>query len=308
MNSLSPFIDTIRCHIALRVAEFGNTLSQLSAEIMDLDKDILDEVIGELEDIRLLLSKNIFQLDLYLSCSPGTKTPATLAALKNFKALKQTTEVLQLRGQSLLGRRVSSLSLRESRQSIQQSISTKRVTQLVFLFLPLSFSTSLFGMNVVELQDTRLRVVFATVIVTLSLSLLLWFATGWLSKLAVLLWTKIRSFWWVLGDYMKHFVVCFKFGLCAPSHRIILALFVTSHSNSTTKHVLHELGLHQTFWFGFYPVRAGLRLLPLTNPQTWWQRFWHKKLVATEAYLKTAPRPMKYFWGKKIGENSVLEP
>lgn len=88
-----PFIDTIRCHIALRVATFGNTLSQPSAEIMDLDKDILDEAIGELEDIILLLSKNIFQLDLYLSCNPGMKTPAMLTALKNFKALKQTTEV-----------------------------------------------------------------------------------------------------------------------------------------------------------------------------------------------------------------------
>lgn len=40
------------------------------------------------------------------------------------------------------------LSLEESRMGTKQNQSVKRLTQLAFIFIPLSFITSLFGMNI----------------------------------------------------------------------------------------------------------------------------------------------------------------
>jgi Mg2+ and Co2+ transporter CorA len=50
-----------------------------------------------------------------------------------------------------LQRQVSILNLEESRKSIRLADNVNVVTQLAFVFLPLTFSSSLFGMNITEL-------------------------------------------------------------------------------------------------------------------------------------------------------------
>ena len=308
----SSLVDSIRYHIADAVATAEDILSRPSAAIVSMPTDLLEEAMQDVEDTDLLLSKNIFHLGLYLSHHQNVELPALLTAMEDFKALKQRIEVLRLRGQSLLGRLVSSLSLRESRQSIQQNMSTKRVTQLAFLFLPLSFSTSLFGMNVVELQETRLRVVVVTAVVTLSLSLLLWYATGWLSRFMLLPWANTANVWSFIKAKLRQLLICFDFGHCAPYHGFILALFVMSHTYKTSQRILRGLGLIDIFSYRRYVARAEISLDTLSNPHTWrqaiWQRFWRRVLDGTESYLKTSPRPMKYLWGRAIGKNSDLEP
>jgi Mg2+ and Co2+ transporter CorA len=47
--------------------------------------------------------------------------------------------------------RVAALSLEESRKAIGQCKSLGRLTQLAFLFLPLTFATGVFGMNITPL-------------------------------------------------------------------------------------------------------------------------------------------------------------
>ena len=42
-------------------------------------------------------------------------------------------------------------SIRESQRSIEEAVSVKRLTQLAFVFIPLTYSTSLFGMNIKEM-------------------------------------------------------------------------------------------------------------------------------------------------------------
>ena len=61
---------------------------------------------------------------------------------------------------------------------MQQSTSTKRLLQLAYIFLPLSLSTWIFGMNVVELQNIPLRVFFGTAGLALAMSLVLWLCIG----------------------------------------------------------------------------------------------------------------------------------
>ena len=42
-------------------------------------------------------------------------------------------------------------SIRESQRSIEEAVSVKHLTQLAFIFIPLTYSTSLFGMNIEEM-------------------------------------------------------------------------------------------------------------------------------------------------------------
>lgn len=48
---------------------------------------------------------------------------------------------------------VAAMSLEESRKGIQQANSVGRLTQLAFLFIPLTFTTGVFGMNIESLKD-----------------------------------------------------------------------------------------------------------------------------------------------------------
>ena len=53
--------------------------------------------------------------------------------------------------------KASEASLEESRRGIQQNHSVKRLTQLAFVFIPLSFITSTFGMNVDVLTGDKAK-------------------------------------------------------------------------------------------------------------------------------------------------------
>lgn len=99
-------------------------------------------------------------------------------ALNELQILRSKTEALQTRGQTLMNRLIGTLALEESRRSIQQSISTKRLSQLAYIFLPLNLSTSIFGMNVIELQNTQLRIFYSAVGIALISSLILWLSLG----------------------------------------------------------------------------------------------------------------------------------
>ncbi|EPE35620.1 Magnesium transport protein CorA, transmembrane region [Glarea lozoyensis ATCC 20868] len=90
-----------------------------------------------------------------------------------------------------LNRQVSNLAIDESRKSIEQAVSVKRLTQLAFFFIPLSFVTSLFGMNVDEFgsdKGIKLWMFFVTSITLTAVVLLIWgFVSG-----------KLESVWWSL--------------------------------------------------------------------------------------------------------------
>lgn len=62
------------------------------------------------------------------------------------------------------------MALKESKKSIQQADSVRRITQLAFFFIPLTFKTSVFGMNLQELGTGNVKFwVFVVVAITISL-------------------------------------------------------------------------------------------------------------------------------------------
>ncbi len=133
---------------------------------------------------------DLTNLENYMKVHPTGRTLAMSIALKDLKFLQSTIKGHQNRIHVFVNRLVSTLALKESRKSIEQGTSTKHLTQLAFIFLPLSLSTSAFGINTVELQNIQVWVFFVTASVSLLISLIHWLMFGWVSKLTT---TKLLS-------------------------------------------------------------------------------------------------------------------
>ena len=99
--------------------------------------------------------------------------------------------------QDVLDRKVALVSLEQSKRSIAQAESVKQINVLAFIFIPLSFAASLFGMNVSELETGSSNIwAFASVasgmVVVVSIMLFCW-------KKRVLLERQLKSTWCSVG-------------------------------------------------------------------------------------------------------------
>lgn len=81
---------------------------------------------------------------------------------------------------------MSTLSIRNSQASIEQTKRTTRLTQLAFIYIPLSFVTGIFGMNIAEINGSALSlwaVFVCTTIVVAATAMVFLFHHYILSKL-----------------------------------------------------------------------------------------------------------------------------
>lgn len=94
--------------------------------------------------------------------------------------------------------RASMASLRESQMAIKQNERVKQLTQLAFIFIPLSFVTSLFGMNVTALGTGSAMVwmVVVSIIITYVVIALFWIILHY--QALIVNWTaKSRAAKWL---------------------------------------------------------------------------------------------------------------
>ena len=71
-------------------------------------------------------------------------------------------------------------SIKESQRSIEEAVAVKKLTQLAFIFIPLSFVTSIFGMNIDEITGTGAKLwTFLVTAACIGISVSL---TWWLSS------------------------------------------------------------------------------------------------------------------------------
>lgn len=88
---------------------------------------------------------------------------------------------------------MSSVSIAESKKAIGQATRVSRLTFLAFLFVPLSFTTSFFGMNVRELADDHLSIFWWAVIsipVSILTIILFYWDITWPFRMA---WRKVQE-------------------------------------------------------------------------------------------------------------------
>jgi Mg2+ and Co2+ transporter CorA len=71
---------------------------------------------------------------------------------KDLDYLLARTEILSNRCDAIADTLLSTMSILESQKSIEQSQQVNKLTKLAFFYIPLSFISSVFGMNVMELE------------------------------------------------------------------------------------------------------------------------------------------------------------
>ena len=287
-----PWIAGTGDYIASLLMETEQSLGPF-LNIKDFDEESLEKTISDIEFQHLILCQNISNLTSYLWFHPQFETPAVTTALKDLKILQSRIETLQRRGQAVMNRLVGTLALKESRKSIQQSTSTKRLSQLAYVFLPLSLSTSIFGMNVIELQNIPLRVFFGTAGIALAMSLVLWLCLGWISRPEVLS---------NLIGIGKAIIILFKFFWQAPSHAAVLILFALCHSTTDTRLVLYCIGLWHILWDEKAPVRGEYPLSSIIVQKNTWSKFWYQRVAQVEDFVKTSQWRQRYLLQKKAGQ------
>ena len=117
-------------------------------------------------------------------------------------------------------------SIRESQRSIEEALSVKRLTQLAFIFIPLTYSTSLFGMNIEEMTGNGPKLwIFVLISVCISgtaflLSSLAKRITNWIKRH----YNKTPPYY--LRCYILYGLIGVRFGLLWPMTRMGLTLTI----------------------------------------------------------------------------------
>ncbi|EME81310.1 uncharacterized protein MYCFIDRAFT_72164 [Pseudocercospora fijiensis CIRAD86] len=83
---------------------------------------------------------------------------AKVKVTTDYKSLLRRTERIAARCESGLHNTMSSLSIAESKKGIEQAGRVAQLTRLAFVFVPLSFTTSFFGMNFQQLATGDLQI------------------------------------------------------------------------------------------------------------------------------------------------------
>ena len=287
-----PWIGGVGDRLAIHLMDAEVSLSPF-LKLKDFDEEELEIIISDTETNNLILRQNISNLTSYLWSHPASRTPAMTASLKDLEILQSKFESLQGRGQALMNRLSGTLALKESRRSIEQSTSTKRLSQLAYIFLPLSLSTSIFGMNVIELQNIQLRIFFGTAGVALAISLILWLCLGWFSR---------PEFVDNVIGIGKAITILIKFFWQAPSHAAILILFGLCHSTTRTRLVMFQIGLWDLIWLKQAPRPTGYSLKSLIGQKDFWSRFWYRKVAHVEDFINTSQWRKRYLLQEKADQ------
>lgn len=131
-------------------------------------------------------------------------------------AVKDTQGLLQIIVRRMQ-QQLTELSIQESQRSIQEAIAVKRLTLLAFVFIHLSFATSIFGMNLNELTGVGPKVWVFVVTSLIPIAPIL-FTCGFIVvkakheqkwnyiKNSVMYWLAAHCWWFIncLSDLTRH--------------------------------------------------------------------------------------------------------
>ncbi|KAK0753085.1 hypothetical protein B0T18DRAFT_441791 [Schizothecium vesticola] len=162
-SSLDPLILAVFQHVrqdtVVLLGHISDVLDQISSG--SLDERMMQEqlghwrsVLGRLQSELPALAKSLgeFFVFPYPGNNPrdATLPPDLATALRELQAdISSTTERCQKSHESLR----AEMSLLESKRGIEEAESVSRLTELAFIFIPMTFAASLFSMQVKELAD-----------------------------------------------------------------------------------------------------------------------------------------------------------
>ena len=100
--------------------------------------------------------------------------------LRDYEELLNDVKQREIDFKDVLNHKVSLLALKESKESIRQTEIVSRLSQLAFVFIPLTFVTSCFGMNLTVLGSGNGEIwVFCVISAALTVTILLISVYSW---------------------------------------------------------------------------------------------------------------------------------
>ena len=230
-NYIMPYIYMDLDLLALQYAQLCELL-ELTSEKDSSDPEYLDHISHELAEILEQLQIAKQEIQIFHERQQLPQSQDLQALFQNLDDFLTQTQRTQNFLRDTTSRHVSLFALEESKKSIQQVESSKRLAQLAYIYLPLAFSSSLFGMNVQTFQNSALSSFIITAVVLLAGSLLLWWSFIPLQKLL---------------DSFKSYPILFaripEVGWRSPSCALILVAFSLRFGLGKTRQMMAALAL-----------------------------------------------------------------
>ncbi|KAJ6260765.1 hypothetical protein Dda_4994 [Drechslerella dactyloides] len=152
-------------------------------------------------------------------------------AFQDLSFLKDKAALVQQSVTDALNREAATESINEAKQSIAQSQSVNQLTRLAFVFVPLTFATSVFGMNIREWQaDDKVPRLTSFIIVALTTTL----TTFLVAAASGVVIQIIRNRWRVSQTLRTAFGCSLLLGT-------FYALFALSHDKDTNRRMSASL-------------------------------------------------------------------
>ncbi|KAF3906784.1 hypothetical protein AA313_de0207393 [Arthrobotrys entomopaga] len=178
-------------------------------------------------------------------------------AFQDLDFLRDKAALVQQSVTDALNREAATESINEAKQSIIQSESVNKLTRLAFVFVPLTFATSVFGMNIREWQaDDKVPRLISFIIVALVITfgtIFVAIISGWTSKRVRKRWNSSETLRTafdcslILGIFYASFAMTHAQDV---NRRMFTSLFALGEAHA-------ELGdfewlVDDGFWFGKY--------------------------------------------------------
>jgi hypothetical protein len=109
--------------------------------------EALEEGWAIVHDTRLYMANS--QNSIKLFAKPDSTQTENI--LKDYQTLMDQIQIVQGDLRDYVNRHIGMLALKDSSKSVEQATMVNRLTELAFIFIPLNFVTSAFGMNLMEL-------------------------------------------------------------------------------------------------------------------------------------------------------------
>jgi CorA-like Mg2+ transporter protein len=119
--------------------------------------EALEEGWAIVHDTRLYMTNSQKSLEQFAKAGVFTSQQSA-EVLKDFRTLMGQIRLIQGDLRDYLSRHVGMLALQDSKKSIEQAVTMNGLTKLAFVFIPLNFVTSAFGMNLTSLGTGKAEI------------------------------------------------------------------------------------------------------------------------------------------------------
>ncbi|MCJ1430220.1 hypothetical protein MMC29_008137 [Sticta canariensis] len=158
--------------------------------------------------------------------------------LRDYEQLLNDVKQSEIDYKDVLNHKVSLLALKESKESIRQTEIVSRLSQLAFVFIPLTFVTSCFGMNLSALGSGNGEIwIFCVISVALTVTILL---------ISIYSWKVAHRCSRFLENNTHPARVLFRLAKYLPAETMWMVLFMLSQPSKIGRY-LGDMGLYYHF-------------------------------------------------------------